>query len=261
MRAQLYDPEMTLNGGCIELDDPVPTPAAEGQLLAAVETLYAQGVLPMCLDPVSVAQGFGAAPGGLASTRPRLPVHAQVLPNAGRAVHQRALSKGDSGQRSYPSIPNPPPASLRTRPEHSDLVLFAVWHHFRRRQRWDAATAFFSRLGACYPAAAVWEAAALRASGHSEGVLELLGSALERSPSSPPLLVAMAAECMRLEQVRRAGRRALVAHRRSRYQRDASGVAAAWSTLGHADRHHIVASVPLRLAVHSSCRCLLPLAS
>jgi hypothetical protein len=138
---------MTLNGGCIVFRDPVASPAAEQQLLEAVQALYAQGVLPFALEPISVSQGCGAAP------------------------------------------------------EHCDPALFAVWHHFRKMQRWDAAAAFFSRLAGCYPAAAVWQAATLRAAGRGEGVIEVLGAALERTPSSPPLLAAMAAECMRLQQV------------------------------------------------------------
>lgn len=147
VRAQLYDPEMVLNGGCIIVNDPVPSAAAEQQLLSAVEALYQQGVLPAGLDAISLSQGYGAAA------------------------------------------------------EHSDLVLFAVWHHFRKRQRWDAAHAFFARLSVSYPAAAVWEAAALRASSHSEGTMELLSSSLQHDPNSAPLLTAMAAECMRLQQV------------------------------------------------------------
>jgi hypothetical protein len=148
VRSQLYEPEMTLNGGCLDVLDPLPTPAAEAALLAAVEDLYARRVLPGALDPISVSQGFGAAP------------------------------------------------------EHADVVLFSVLHHFRSYQRWPAARAFFARLGATYPAAAVWEAAALRAMGRGDAVIELLGGALERSPSSPLLLTAMATECMRLQQVR-----------------------------------------------------------
>jgi len=147
IRAQLYEPEMTLNGGCMVLADTLATPAAEQQLLSAVEHLYQRSVLPAALEPVSLAQGFGAVP------------------------------------------------------EHMDLTLYSVLHHFRSRQRWAAARAFFSRLGAVYPAAAVWEAAAMKAAGEGAAVLELLGSALERSPTSPPLLAAMAAECMRLQQV------------------------------------------------------------
>lgn len=152
MRAQLYEPEMTLNGGALATLDPLPTPAAERALLAAVEALYAARVLPAGLEPVSVSQGYG------------------------------------------------------TMPEQSDLVAFAVWHHFRRRQRWTAARTFFARLGAHCPAAAVWEAAALRAAGREEGVCELLRSALERSPSSPALLSALAAEYMRVQQIEAAAK-------------------------------------------------------
>jgi hypothetical protein len=165
IRAQLYEPEMTLNGGCIVTADPLPTLAAERQLLAAVERLYQSRVLPAALESVSVAQGFGAVP------------------------------------------------------EHTDLTLYALWHHFRSKQRWGAARAFFSRLGACYPAAAVWEAAVMRASGRGAGALELLGGALERSPTSPPLLAAMAAECVRLQQMdtaARLARRAVNMQRRCR---------------------------------------------
>ena len=44
--------------------------------------------------------------------------------------------------------------------EHMDVVLYAVWQHFRRRKRWDAATQFFNTLAACHPPAAVYIAAA-----------------------------------------------------------------------------------------------------
>jgi hypothetical protein len=154
VRAQLYEPEMTLNGGCLDVLDPLISPAAERQLLVAVEDLYTRRVLPAALEPISVAQGFGATP------------------------------------------------------EHADPVLFAVLHHFRSRQRWLAARTFFARLGAIYPPAAIWEAVVLRGLGRSDAVIELLGSALEHSPSSPLLLAAMATECMRLQQVglKRGGR-------------------------------------------------------
>lgn len=36
-----------------------------------------------------------------------------------------------------------------------DVVLYAVFHHFGRRHRWQAALTFFDRLQAAWPPAAV----------------------------------------------------------------------------------------------------------
>ena len=174
VRAVLVEPEMALGGGGVLVQrDALPTPAAERELLAAVEALYADGTLPGGAEAVAEAQGYGAAP------------------------------------------------------EHADPVLFALLHHFRSRQRWAAARAFFARLRATsYPAAAVWEAAALRgAAAHGPGgssaagaagagagdggaadVGELLQRALEAAPDSAPLLAALADECLRLQQVDTAAR-------------------------------------------------------
>ena len=90
-------------------------------------------------------------------------------------------------------------------PEHADVALYAVWHYFRSRQRWAAAAACFGGVARCHPSAVVWQAAALRASGRGEGITQLLGTALERDPDSPTLLVAMATECMALQQVSHLG--------------------------------------------------------
>lgn len=63
-----------------------------------------------------------------------------------------------------------------------DLVLFALFHHFGRRQRWAAATAFFKQLASHYNAAAVYVAASLvKACQSSEAVL-VLEAAAEQEP-------------------------------------------------------------------------------
>lgn len=150
IRAVLYDPEMLLSAGPLDVLPAAATPAEEARLLGSVLALYTAGVLPGGLVHVAAAQGYGALP------------------------------------------------------EHADIALYAVWHHLRSRQRWTAATTFFSRLSRVHPPAAVWQAAALRAAGRSEGITQLLGGALEAAPESPALLVAMATECLKLQQVRSA---------------------------------------------------------
>lgn len=50
-------------------------------------------------------------------------------------------------------------------PEHMDVVLAALWQHFRQRQRWHAADAFFRQLAQVYSPAALLVAATARAEG------------------------------------------------------------------------------------------------
>lgn len=53
--------------------------------------------------------------------------------------------------------------------EHTDLVLAALWQHFRRRQRWEAAADFFRELMQTYSPAALLVAAAERAQSSAHG--------------------------------------------------------------------------------------------
>jgi hypothetical protein len=53
--------------------------------------------------------------------------------------------------------------------EHMDVVLAALWQHFRRRQRWEAAAAVFRRLLPVYSPAGLLLAAAERAQGVGYG--------------------------------------------------------------------------------------------
>jgi len=80
-------------------------------------------------------------------------------------------------------------------PEQTDVVLAALWQHFRRRQRWQAAAEFFRELMQVYSPAALLLAAAERAQGlglgHG-GVLlghggALLSELLARPAGSPAL--------------------------------------------------------------------------
>lgn len=48
-------------------------------------------------------------------------------------------------------------------PEQMDVVLAALWQHFRRRQRWQAAEDYFRQLARIYSPAALLVAAAARA--------------------------------------------------------------------------------------------------
>lgn len=90
--------------------------------------------------------------------------------------------------------------------EHMDLVLLAVFHHFRRHHRWAAALKFFERLQEAWAPAAVYVAAAQRELDSFEGSFATLSGALERAPSSPALLVALANECMYAGQVEMAAK-------------------------------------------------------
>lgn len=74
-------------------------------------------------------------------------------------------------------------------PEQTDVVLAALWQHFRRRQRWQAAAEFFRELMQVYSPAALLLAAAERAQGL--GLMghagPLLSELLARPAGSPGL--------------------------------------------------------------------------
>lgn len=53
--------------------------------------------------------------------------------------------------------------------DHMDLVLAALWQHFRRRQRWEAAADFFRELMQVCSPAALLLCAAQRAQGFAHG--------------------------------------------------------------------------------------------
>lgn len=82
-----------------------------------------------------------------------------------------------------------------------DILLFAVARHFGRRQRWEAAVDFFSRLSDIYTPAAVYVAAVQRELGQFEDTLRTLSAAVELDPHNPQLLVALASECLYATQV------------------------------------------------------------
>jgi hypothetical protein len=117
--------------------------------------------------------------------------------------------------------------------EHMDLVLVALWQHFRRRQRWAAAADFFRELMASYSPAALLLAAAERAQGLGPGrsgsLSELLArptSGLGATPSShashtlvPATMVALGFELLdqgESEAAASLARRALAAWPRCR---------------------------------------------
>jgi hypothetical protein len=85
--------------------------------------------------------------------------------------------------------------------EHMDVVAFALFHHFARRQRWLPALQFFSRLAQHHAAAAVYIAAALRELGDVDQAFSTLTGAMERDPCSAQLLVATSSEFLYAEQV------------------------------------------------------------
>ncbi|MEW5305627.1 MAG: hypothetical protein WDW36_008157 [Sanguina aurantia] len=90
--------------------------------------------------------------------------------------------------------------------EHMDILLFAVSRHFGRRQRWEAAVDFFSRLSGVYTPAAVYVAAVQRELGQFEDTLRTLSAAVEAEPHCTQLLVALAGECLSAQQVETASK-------------------------------------------------------
>lgn len=70
--------------------------------------------------------------------------------------------------------------------EHMDLVLAALWQHFRRRQRWEAAADFFRQLLVVYSPATLLLAAAERAQGLGHGAGGVLLSELLARPVCSP---------------------------------------------------------------------------
>lgn len=92
-------------------------------------------------------------------------------------------------------------------PEHMDVVLAALWQHFRRRQRWQAAEDYFRQLARVYSPAALLVAAAARAQGissRSHGGAGLLLSDLLLHHSSDALpaasLVGLGSELLEFGQ-------------------------------------------------------------
>eukprot|EP00201_Polytomella_parva_P001670 CAMPEP_0175078346 /NCGR_PEP_ID=MMETSP0052_2-20121109/24048_1 /TAXON_ID=51329 ORGANISM="Polytomella parva, Strain SAG 63-3" /NCGR_SAMPLE_ID=MMETSP0052_2 /ASSEMBLY_ACC=CAM_ASM_000194 /LENGTH=916 /DNA_ID=CAMNT_0016348219 /DNA_START=132 /DNA_END=2878 /DNA_ORIENTATION=- len=64
--------------------------------------------------------------------------------------------------------------------EHGDIVLATLLSYWGRRQRWTAAASFFKGLSTAYPAAKVYEVAALKEVHHIERFRPVLGA-----PASP----------------------------------------------------------------------------
>jgi hypothetical protein len=94
-----------------------------------------------------------------------------------------------------------------------DVVLAALWQHFRRRQRWAAAASFFRQLAVVYPAATLLWGAAQRCLGlggwpGSSGNLlaELLLLSGHRGPEQlcPATLLGLATECLEAGRVQEA---------------------------------------------------------
>lgn len=205
VRAMLYDPEMRLNGGSVIAYDPCPGAATEASLLCTVLDLYSRGALPGGLQEIHEEmvrlQQLPVLPGSpcthTCSASNSLTITAAIY-----EAHKGRVWGAGRHHVAYHSACNSDKCRVpRCRccccccatllcvqgfgvaAEHMDLVLVALWQHFRRRQRWGAAADFFRELMATYSPAALLLAAAERAQGLGPGTSGALSELLARPTS------------------------------------------------------------------------------